>query len=402
MEVCKAPECGKPTCRNSRDYCNAHYLQVYRHGRIGLIVNPPTDTERLTVSTAYQAGQSTYSIGRMLGWQDGKVGFWLKRWGIALRTPGFQKRSVPKRKKRDLRRWIEHDGIRDTLAGWARRVGITPGCLAARIRVGWALDRALAKQTEPPTIYESFGPLVSREEARSLGLTRYRNGKKCRNGHLAERFVSGSQCVICVDESNARRDPAQKAAAQTAWRLANPDRVLAKSRAYRLANQETVRSYQKQYHAENREEINRSQAAYVAHKRRTDIQFKLVDRLRHRLRHAIKRGQKGGSAVRDLGCSIPFFVKYIESQFTAGMTWANWGRGIAKWHLDHKRALSTFDLTDRAQFLIACHYTNLQPLWAKANIAKGKRRVDPQPLKRRSKNVRITQPSAQGELIILF
>jgi len=28
------------------------------------------------------------------------------------------------------------------------------------------------------------------------------------------------------------------------------------------------------------------------------------------------------------------------------------------------------DLTDREQFLKACHYTNLQPLWATDNIVK--------------------------------
>ena len=32
--------------------------------------------------------------------------------------------------------------------------------------------------------------------------------------------------------------------------------------------------------------------------------------------------------------------------------------------------MSSFDLTDRNQFLQACHYTNLQPLWAKDNICK--------------------------------
>jgi len=40
------------------------------------------------------------------------------------------------------------------------------------------------------------------------------------------------------------------------------------------------------------------------------------------------------------------------------------------WHIDHKKALANFDLTDREQFLQAMHYTNLQPLWAKDNISK--------------------------------
>ncbi len=51
------------------------------------------------------------------------------------------------------------------------------------------------------------------------------------------------------------------------------------------------------------------------------------------------------------------------------MSWDNYG----EWHLDHIRPLSSFDIADRAQFLIAAHYTNYQPLWAADNISKGSR-----------------------------
>jgi hypothetical protein len=50
------------------------------------------------------------------------------------------------------------------------------------------------------------------------------------------------------------------------------------------------------------------------------------------------------------------------------MSWDNWG--THGWHIDHIIPLSSFDLTDREQFLKACHYTNLQPLWAADNIRK--------------------------------
>jgi len=64
-------------------------------------------------------------------------------------------------------------------------------------------------------------------------------------------------------------------------------------------------------------------------------------------------------------------MKHIEAQFKSGMTWENWSR--TGWHLDHIKPLSSFDLSDRAQFLEACHYTNYQPLWAKDNLIKGKK-----------------------------
>ena len=91
-----------------------------------------------------------------------------------------------------------------------------------------------------------------------------------------------------------------------------------------------------------------------------------------RLHKALKNTFKSGSAVKDLGCSIEYLKAYLEGQFEPGMTWDNWGR--RGWHIDHIRPLASFDLTDPEQFKQAVHYTNLQPLWAKDNLKKGKRR----------------------------
>ena len=77
------------------------------------------------------------------------------------------------------------------------------------------------------------------------------------------------------------------------------------------------------------------------------------------------------SICKDLGCSIEEFKAYIESLFQPGMTWGNWGKGNNKWHIDHIRPISSFDLSDRDQLKKACHYSNLQPLWEVDNLIKG-------------------------------
>jgi hypothetical protein len=100
-----------------------------------------------------------------------------------------------------------------------------------------------------------------------------------------------------------------------------------------------------------------------------DLNFKLATLLRGRLNKAIRGNQKTGSAVKDLGCSVAELKTYLESKFQPGMTWYNYGRD--GWHIDHIKPLSRFDLSDTSQFLEACHYTNLQPLWAEDNISKG-------------------------------
>ena len=105
-----------------------------------------------------------------------------------------------------------------------------------------------------------------------------------------------------------------------------------------------------------------------------DIQYKLSMILRLRINQAIKYNHKSGSAVRDLGCSISNLKLYLERQFYLNkytkdkMTWDNLSRN--GWNIDHIKPLCSFDLTDRNQFLEACHYTNLQPLWVEDHRTK--------------------------------
>jgi hypothetical protein len=123
------------------------------------------------------------------------------------------------------------------------------------------------------------------------------------------------------------------------------------------------------YDASYRATHKRDKAAYKTTRYQTNIQYRITEVLRARIAWAVKQDSKVGSAVRDLGCSIHDFKIYIETLWTPGMNWDNWG--LKGWHMDHIIPLSFFDLTDREQFLKACHYTNLQPLWAKDNLSKG-------------------------------
>lgn len=108
---------------------------------------------------------------------------------------------------------------------------------------------------------------------------------------------------------------------------------------------------------------------------KSDMQFRLSIQLRVRLADAMRRLLRGKkpqehtSAVRDLGCSIQDLMRRLELQFKPRMTWLNYG----KWHIDHIKALANFDLTDSEQVKLACHFSNLQPMWAAENISKGDR-----------------------------
>ena len=156
----------------------------------------------------------------------------------------------------------------------------------------------------------------------------------------------------------------RKKMSDKAYRESNRDKVLLKKKAYREANKDKIKLSGKVYRESNKDKIN----SYFKNKTKTDIQYKLGKNLRGRLGSAVKNNQKAGSAVRDLGCTIPELKQYLESKFLPGMSWDNWT--IDGWHIDHIKPLSSFNLTDRQQFLEACHYTNLQPLWAKDNLLK--------------------------------
>lgn len=103
------------------------------------------------------------------------------------------------------------------------------------------------------------------------------------------------------------------------------------------------------------------------HKNQT-LEQKIAARLRTRLCLAIKNDQKIGSAIEDLGCSIGELKIYLESKFKDGMSWDNYG--INGWHIDHIFPLSKIDFNNQTEIKKACHFTNLQPLWAKENLSK--------------------------------
>ena len=152
------------------------------------------------------------------------------------------------------------------------------------------------------------------------------------------------------------------------YRIENKEKLNAARREYAAKNRALYQAYNSKYRTVNKNRLREEYKIYRKKREETDINFKIATRLRSRLYKAIKDSAKKGSAVNDLGCSISFLKQHLESLFSFGMSWENYG----KWHVDHIKPLVSFDLTIREQFLKACHFTNLQPLWAKDNISKGK------------------------------
>jgi len=102
---------------------------------------------------------------------------------------------------------------------------------------------------------------------------------------------------------------------------------------------------------------------------RTNTKARMIRNLRSRLTAIVSgKGVKKGHIVDLLGCPAEHLRKHLEVQFSKGMTWDNYGK---VWHVDHKIPISAFDVGNPAELRTCFHFSNLQPMLAKANICKG-------------------------------
>ena len=200
-------------------------------------------------------------------------------------------------------------------------------------------------------------PLISKQEAKAQGLKRYFTGKPCKHGHVAERLVSTATCILC-NVIYQKTENAQKHKKSYFKEYRKRDAVKQIRKKYL---KEYIKRYQKTA------KHKKYQKEYKKYNRETNVNFRLAANLRTRLYHTVKGGIKSGSSICDLGCSVEFLKQHLEQQFQNGMTWENYGK---VWEIDHIEPLCSFDLEDREQLLIVCHYTNLQPLFGPDNLKK--------------------------------
>jgi len=127
----------------------------------------------------------------------------------------------------------------------------------------------------------------------------------------------------------------------------------------------------KEYREKNRKFINSYKKKWRDEKYKTDINFRIKCLLRSRVRDALHGQCKSKSTLKLLGCSVEELKLHLEKQFKPGMSWDNHGFGSDKWHIDHIKPCSSFDLTLECEQCKCFHYSNLQPLWQFENLSKG-------------------------------
>jgi hypothetical protein len=235
-----------------------------------------------------------------------------------------------------------------------------------------------AHSEKKKTTYQAWYA-AHREEVKTKGHAyRIANTEKVRANKRAY-YIANREKILDKMHQYVIKNPEKIAAARRTHRKANLEKIRTKEHTWQKANPEKVRAMKHAWYVNNIKKIETARkanlperAARKRQRRKEDIQYKLSECLRCRLRDALKGNRKTGSAVRDLGITIPELKIYLEAQFTESMSWENHGNTKTSWSIDHIRPLGEFDLTDPEQLKEACNWKNLRPLWHIENISRPK------------------------------
>lgn len=246
---------------------------------------------------------------------------------------------------------------------------------------------------------------VSRGSALDLGLVRYFTGKECKNGHVAERFVSNRCCVVCEAEKQRKDNMSDieiersKAYSRKYYnknkerindeirlRMKNDDEFRDKKRAsdrrYREKNIEKIRKYDRERLSKNKElkyayfsarrkerrdQINEYMRKYKKINRKTSY-WGIADIYRSVVRRAINASESIKQSKTELitGYGVEKFISRIEYTFKDGMSWENHG----DWHVDHIIPVSYFLKKGVTSQRVINSLCNLRAMWAIDNMRK--------------------------------
>jgi hypothetical protein len=155
------------------------------------------------------------------------------------------------------------------------------------------------------------------------------------------------------------------------YRLVHKQEISDYSKIWYIKNRDKVLVYKKQYRELNRKILSEKAQEYNKKKLAKNSSFRILYHLRRRILKVLKENSKSKSTLELIGCSVDKLKLYLESKFQPGMSWQNYG--LYGWHIDHIKPCCQFDLSKPEEQRKCFNYKNLQPLWAKDNLSKGKK-----------------------------
>ena len=130
-------------------------------------------------------------------------------------------------------------------------------------------------------------------------------------------------------------------------------------------NKETILKRNKKWKDNNKEKRLEQAKIYQKERRKTDMNFNIKGRLRHLLNEALKHYTKTGKiwSASKYGINYKAIIEHLKP----------FPKDISEYHIDHRKPLCSFDLTNSEEIKIAFAPENHQWLLAKDNMIKGGR-----------------------------
>jgi hypothetical protein len=176
---------------------------------------------------------------------------------------------------------------------------------------------------------------VSKNEALTFGLPRYFEGSICKRGHVSERITANGMCHQCSIE---------------------------------IAATPTRRKTKADYHESNKKHFSKRGVIRQRERYAKCAEYKAAVACRNMLKRVLRKAKttKNGGSYDMLGYDRDELVSHLESLFTEGMSWDNYG----EWHIDHIIPVSWWFKNEVSDPSIINALSNLQPLWKQDNLDK--------------------------------
>jgi len=210
--------------------------------------------------------------------------------------------------------------------------------------------------------------IISRKKALAEGLKRYFTGKPCVKGHVHHRNAKNGQCGMCAIEASAqyrKENPEKIVELSRNWYAKNKTKRMDWVKRDRKANPEKYKERYNKWLNSDPEKTRKIRNAISLKQYHTRPEVKAKYAMRKMILRSLAAKTESTSAI--LGYSPKELTSHIQAQFTKGMNWENYG----KWHIDHIVPIKSF-------FEEGCYdpkkincLSNLRPLWADENQAKG-------------------------------
>ena len=194
------------------------------------------------------------------------------------------------------------------------------------------------------------------ENVKSSAKSQYEKHKTKKSEYGKKRYLENKEHVLEINNRWKNNNKEKYDQSVKKWQINNPDKIKKASSDHYLRNKDTS-------------EYKERRRNRMKERKKVDINFKISENCRNIVYSALKRknDKKNERSLELLGCSVDFFMKWIEWNFDSHMSWNNYG---IYWEVDHITPISSFDLKLKCQRLLCFNWKNCRPLEKKENNRK--------------------------------